>query len=146
MRYLTKDWYMLSQTYPMPDELREKLDGIGAAYREAQDREALPEKFRRNFMFHDGEVLEVTAGIDFVLRLKSPFSDYHKIIFQDAIVKRETPPIGAWWLYEELYRHKSGAGYEAHILFHKASGPRHKKTLVSDLFETKIICGDILFE
>ncbi len=146
MRYLTKDWYMLSQTYPMPDELRKKLDGIGAAYREAQDRETLPEKLRQDFMFHDGEVLEITAGTDFVIRLKSPFSDYRKVTFQDAVVRQETPPVGAWWLYEELYRHKSGVGYEAHILFHKESGPRHKKTLASDLFEAKIICRDILFE
>ena len=146
MRYLTKDWYMLCQTHPMPDELKKKLDGIMASYREAQSRENLPEKLRQNFMFHDGEALEVTAGTDFVIRLKSPFSDYRKIIFQDAVVKQETPPVGAWWLYEELYRHKSGVGYEAHVLFHKLSGPAHKGTLASDLFDTKIICRDILFE
>ena len=146
MRHLTKEWYMLSQTYPRPDELKKKLDGIAASCREAQDREALPEKLRQNFMFHDGEVLEVRADTDFVIRLKSPYSDYHKIIFQDAVVKQEMPPVGAWWLYEELYRHKSGVGYEAHVLFYKATGLRHKKILASDLFDTKIICRDILFE
>ena len=146
MRYMTKEWYMLWQTYPMPDKLRTELGGVSALYREAQTRETLPEKLRQNFGFHDGEVLEVAAGTDFVIRLKSPYSDYQKITFQDAIVKQEMPPVGAWWLYEELYCHKSGVGYEAHILFHKASGPRHKKILLSDLFDTKIICGDILFE
>ena len=53
MRYLTKDWYMLCQTHPMPDELKKKLDGIAASYREAQAREKLPEKLRQDFMFHD---------------------------------------------------------------------------------------------
>ena len=146
MRYLTKDWFMLVQTYPRPDELKNKLDGIAASCQEAQNKESLPDALRRNFMFHDGEVLEITAGADFIVYIKSPFSSYHKITFRKASVKQEMPPVGAVWLYQELYRHKSGDGYEAHILFYKHSKPEHKKILASDLFDMKIICKDILFE
>ena len=146
MRYLTKEWFMLLQTYPMPDELKGKLDGITASYHQAQDREQLPEDLRQNFMFHDGEVLGIAAGTDVVLSIKSPFSDYHKILFREAAVKGEIPPVGAVWLYQELYRHKSGSGYEAHILFFKSSKPAHKKVLAADLFEMKIVCKDLLLE
>lgn len=137
MRYLTKEWYMLCQTFPMPPELQKKLDGISAAYRQAWENEKLPDRLCRDFMFHDGEVLAVIAGTDFVIQIKSPFSDYHKITFLDAEVKQEPPPIGAWWLYEELYHRKSGAGYEAHILFSRKA---------DELFDTIIVCRDILFE
>ena len=146
MRYLTKDWFMSTQTYPMPDELKKRSDEIMASYREAQDKELLPDTLRREFMFHDGEVLAIAAGADFVVQIKSPFSDHHKITFREASVKQEIPPVGAMWLYQELYRHKSGDGYEAHILFYKHSKPEHKKVLTSDLFDTKIICKDILLE
>lgn len=146
MRYLTKDWFMRMQTYPMPEELKKKLNGIAAFYQEAQNKELLSDVLRRDFMFHDGEVLEITAGADFIVHIKSPFSSYHKITFREASIKQEIPPVGAVWLYQELYRHKSGNGYEAHILFYKRSKPEHKKILTSDLFNMKIICKDILLE
>ena len=146
MRYLTKDWYILGQAYPMPEERKRKWEAIIASYQEAQNKEALPDALRRNFMFHDGKVLEIAAGADFIIQIRSPFSDYHKITFREASVKQEIPPMGAVWLYQELYRHKSGNGYEAHILFSKPSKPVHKKLLTSDLFDTKIICKDILLE
>lgn len=144
MRYLTKDWYMRCQSYPKSHELEKELSGISESCRQAREKEDLPDRLRQGFMFHDGDVLAVSAGKDLIIRIKSPFSDYHTITFIDAVVKQEPLPVGAWWLYEELYRHKSGVGYEVHILSLKASGPRHKKVLASDLFDTKIICSDIL--
>lgn len=143
MRYLTKEWYILHQTYPMPQKLKKKLEGISEACREAKGKEALSDELRRNFSFHDGTVLALTTGKDCVMQIDSPFSGYHTITFLDAIVKQEIPPVGAWWIYEELYRHKSGAGYEAHILFQKLSG---RSIQESDLFDMKIVCKDILFQ
>lgn len=145
MRYLTKEWYIRCQSYPKPHELEKELRGISESCRRAREKEDLPDNLRRGFMFHDGDILEIVTGKDFIIHIDSPFSNYHTITFLDAAVKQEPPPAGALWLYEELYRHKSGVGYEAHILSQKASGPRHKKVLASDLFDTKIICRDILF-
>lgn len=146
MRYLTKDWFIRTQTYPMPEGLKKELDGIAASCQEAQNKELLPDALRRNFLFHDGKVLAITSGADCIVHIKSPFSGYHKITFLEASVKQEIPPVGAVWLYQELYRHKSGNGYEAHILFSKPSKPVHKKFLTSDLFDMKIICKNILLE
>lgn len=137
MRYLTKEWYKLCQTWPMTDELRKRRDDISAAYRQAWEREQLPDHFNQNFMFHDGIVQKITTGTDFIIQIDSPFSNYHKITFLDAKVKQEPPPTGAWWLYEELYRRKNSAGYEAHILFSKGA---------DELFDTIVICRDILLE
>lgn len=145
MRYLTKDWFILCQTYPMPDELKKKMEGAVASCREAQNRERLPDKLREDFMFHDGEVLGISAGTDLTIRIKSPYSNHHKITFLDAAVKQELPPVGATWLCEELYRHKSGVGYEAHILFQKVP-KMERKISAAHLFDAKIICKDILFE
>lgn len=43
-------------------------------------------------------------------------------------MKQEPPVVGAVWLYRELYRHKSGRGYEAHILFEAPAGPVYRKS------------------
>ena len=146
MRYLTKEWYMRCQSHPMSDELKKELNGSAESCWQAREREDLPDALRRSFMFHDGSVLEVTADTNFIIHINSPYSKYHTITFFDAVVKQEPPPVGAWWLYEELYRHKSGVGYEAHILSWKASKPMRKENLGSELFDTKIICRDILLE
>ena len=145
MRYFTKEWYLACQTVPMTEALWKQLREAGAAYRAVQAREAIPDELRQRFHFHDGVVREVRAGTDYTLRIDSPFSDYHTVTFHNALLRQEQPPAGAVWLYEELYRHKSGTGYEAHILFDAPSGPVHSKTRASDLIDLKIICSAISF-
>lgn len=145
MRYFTKEWYLACQTVPMTKALQRQLQEPGEAYRAVQAREALPDELRQNFHFHDGVVREVCAGADYTLCIDSPFSDDHFVTFHNALIRQEQPPVGAVWLYEELYRHKSGTGYEAHILFYAPSGPVHSRTLASDLIGLKIICTAISF-
>ncbi len=146
MRYLTKDWYLKCQIYPQTAALKEELEKTENSCRAELVKQNLPADLRGKFMFHDGNVSQVKTGTDFTMEISSPYSEYHRIIFRNAVLKQDMPPVGATWLYEELYRHKSGVGYEAHILFFKMMKPRHKTILDSDLFETRIICEDIVFE
>ena len=53
--------------------------------------------------------------------------------------------VGAVWLYRELYRHKSGRGYEVHILFEAPAGPVYRKICAAALIDTRIICDEIEF-
>ena len=144
MRYLTKEWYILSQTYPLPEALERQLQEAETARQKAQAQ--LPEELLRSFMFHDGIIQRIDAGKDYTISIVSPWSAFHKITFCDAIVKQEEPPVGAVWLYQELYPHKSGIGYEAHMLFHKHSPAEGKGISPSCLFDLKVICRDITFE
>ena len=145
MRYLTKKWYIACQTGPMTPEVQKRLDEIYWAYCAAQTRETLPEGLLRRFFFHDGVVREILSGEDLTLRIDSPYSEYHTVTFRGARIKQEPPQTGAVWLYRELYRHKSGRGYEAHILFEAPPGPPHRGIRPSDLIDTKILCDEIEF-
>lgn len=60
-------------------------------------------------------------------------------------VKQALPPAGAVWLYEELYRHKSGTGYEAHILLEAPTRSGRRRLQLADLFDLKLICSEICF-
>ena len=122
-----------------------RLEQIDRTYRAAQTREALPEGLLQRFFFHDGVVREIIAGTDYTLRIDSPYSGFHTVTFCGARLKQEQPRAGAVWLYRELYRHKSGTGYEAHILFEAPSGPAHRGIRPSDLLDVKIICEEIRF-
>ena len=143
MRYFTKEWYIACQTDPMTPAVERRLDEIDRAYQAVQTREALPEALRRKLFFHDGVVRDIQTGTDYTLCIDCPFSPYHTVTFRNALLKQEQPPVGAVWLYRELYRHKSGSGYEVHILFDAHAGPPHEKILPSDLIDLKIICSDI---
>ena len=110
MRYLTKEWYIACQTAPMTPEVQKRLDEIDRAYCAAQTRETLPDGLLQQFFFHDGVVREIITGTDLTLRIDSPYSEYHTVTFRNALLKQEQPPVGAVWLYRELYRHKSGSG------------------------------------
>ena len=145
MRYLTKEWYITCQTDPMTPEVRKRLDEIDRAYCAAQTREALPEGLLQRFFFHDGVVREIITGQNLTLCIDSPYSEYHAVTFCGARLKHEPPRAGAVWLYRELYRHKSGKSYEAHILFEAPAGPTHRGIRPSDLIDTKIICDEIQF-
>ena len=145
MRYLTKEWFLACQAWPIAQDAQKKLDDLMRSYHEAQLREALPDGLREKFSFHDGVVRQFTCGQDCTLRIDSPFSSYHTVIFRNAVCRQALPPVGAVWLYEELYRHKSGTGLEAHILFSAPQKPAHKKMLPSDLIEWKILCSEIVF-
>ncbi len=145
MRYLTKEWFLACQTWPMTAEVQRRLDETSRAFRAAQAREALPPELARDFSFHDGVVREIHTGDDLVLAIDCPFSSCHTVTFRHARVKQPLPPSGAVWLYEELYRHKSGTGYEAHILLETPAGSARRKIQPSDLFDLKIICSEILF-
>lgn len=88
---------------------------------------------------------EIITGTDLTLRIDSPFSEYHTVTFRSAKMKQEPPVVGAVWLYRELYRHKSGRGYEAHILFEAPAGPVYRKICAAALIDTRIICDEIEF-
>lgn len=143
MRYLTKEWYIACQADPMTPEVQKQLDEIDRAYCAAQTRETLPDGLLQQFFFHDGVVREIITGTDLTLRIDSPYSEYHTVTFRGARLKQEPPRVGAVWLYRELYRHKSGMGYEVHILFDAPAGPAHQGIRPSDLIDTKIICDEI---
>ena len=143
MRYFTKEWFLTCQN-PINENMREKPKEVSAAYHAACEREKLPEKLLEDFSFHDGVVSSITMNADCTLSICSPFSNYHTLIFRDAILKQDLPTVGAEWLYEELYRHKSGIGYEAHILFYAPTGAAHKRIQKTDLLDSKIICSEIL--
>lgn len=140
MRYFTKEWYELVQKYghtfnrEKKSERKKQLDAISAAFHQAAEREDLPKELLEKFSFHDGEIRDVQQGEDYIIEVRSPFSRYARIIFCNAVVKQDSIPAGAVWLYEELYRH--ALGYEAHILCESSLGLR----------DTKIICKDILFD
>lgn len=140
MRYFTKEWYELCQVYGRTFDgkkeaaLKKQLDGVSAAFQAAIKKENLPEDLWEKFSFHDGDIRDIQEGSDYIVVVDSPFSGYHKVTFRDAAVKQDRIPVGAVWLYEELYRH--ALGYEAHILCQKGW----------DLYDTKIICSEILFE
>ncbi len=146
MRYLTKDWYIKCQIYPQTKALKEELDQAVNEYRAEQNSGKMPTDLCRKMMFHDGTIWNVKTGADCIMEVDSPYSEYRSIIFCDALIKQELPPSGATWLYEEIYPHKSGVGYEVHILSYKMLKPGHKTIKSSDLFDTKIICKDIMFE
>ncbi len=146
IRYLTKDWYLKCQIYPQTQGLKEELDNAVNAYRTEQEKIKIPPDLCRKLMFHDGNISKIEIGTDCTIEIESPYSEHNRIIFINAIIQQELPPVGATWLYEEIYFHKSGVGYEVQILSFKMMKPNHKKILKSDLFETKIICKDILFE
>lgn len=130
MRYLDKNWFIKSQEYP-PDG---NVDDALKALRAAEDKDGIPEKLRHDLCFHDGKVISeeivqsgaepVFSGKDYILRLNCP-SEHDTVIFRDTIVKAERSPAGAEWLYEEIYRHKSGKGYEIHILLSLCRNNRH---------------------
>ena len=143
MRYLTKDWYLLCQTWPMPDGVKKQINDTVAAYNSAQALEDISPSLLKKFMFHDGVVLIASDGEDFVIEIDSPYSEYHKITFRGAIVEQDGTLDGATWIYEELYRRKSGPGYEAHILFDRPQSGG--KMNASTLCELKITCEDLLF-
>ena len=145
MRYLTKAWYLASQKYPLNDEEQKALREAQLARRAAEERDAVPDGMRESFCFHDAAVRGSYRGADYVISLDGALSPVRSVVFRDALVKGETPPDGAVWLYEELYRHKSGSGYEAHILFEAMQGEAHKHLREGDLFELKTICRDIVF-
>ena len=140
MRYFTKEWYELCQERGRSfgsrkeAELQRRLDDRSAAFQQALKKENLPEELWREFCFHDGGICGIREGTDYIIEVDSPFSVYHKVTFCNAIVKRDSIPVGAVWLYEVLYRH--ALGYEAHILCDSSLGLR----------DTEIICTDILFE
>ena len=145
MRYLTKEWFLACQSCPIAPGEQKKLDDTVHAFRAAQQREALPDELREKFNFHDGVVKKSVFDSDCTLFIDSPFSSYHMLTFQNAICRQALPPVGAVWLYAELYRHKSGSGFEAHVLFSVPQKLAHKKMLPSDLLEWKIVCSDIVF-
>ena len=145
MRYLTKEWYLACQTRPMTQAVQKKLDDISKAYRTAIETNGLPDELNRSFSFHDGIIQEIISGTDHAFRIDCPFSEYHTVIFRSAMLKQEQPPVGAVWLYQELYRHKSGTGYEAHILFYAPAKTAQRRISASDLIDTKIICSGIDF-
>ena len=92
------------------------------------------------------EVIEsILVGEDLTFSIDSPFSGYHTVIFRLARVKQALPPAGAVWLYEELYRHKSGTGYEAHILLEAPTRSGRRRLQLADLFDLKLICSEICF-
>ncbi len=142
MRYFTKEWYDLMQEYGRTfglekAALRNRLDAAAAAFQRDLARQELPKGLFEKFNFHDGDILDVQIGEkygDYVIKVSSPFAVYNKVTFQRAVVKQDSIPVGAVWLYEELYRH--ALGYEAHVLCDSSLGLR----------DTKIICADILFE
>ena len=129
MRYLTKQWYLDCQAASITPDAQKKLD------------DTMREKFR----FHDGVIKKILCDSDCTLWISSPFSSYHSVVFQDAVCRQSPPPVGAVWLYAELYRHKSGRGFEAHVLFSAPQKPVHKKVLPSDLIEWKVVCSNIVF-
>lgn len=145
MRYLTKEWHLACQTWPVTADIQKQLDETGRAFRAAQAQENLPLELVRNFSFHDGAVRDIRVGEDLTLFLDCPFSSYHTVIFRHARVKQPLPPAGAVWLYEELYRHKSGTGYEAHILLEAPAASASRKPQLAGLFDPKIICSEICF-
>ena len=49
MRYLTKEWFLACQTWPMTAEVQRRLDETSRAFRAAQAREALPPELARDF-------------------------------------------------------------------------------------------------
>lgn len=140
MRYFTKEWYELCQVYGRTFErkkeaaLKKQMDGVSAAFQEALKKENLPEGLWEKFFFHDGDIRDIQEGADYIVEVDSPFSEYHKVAFRNAVLKQDSMKIGAVWLYEELYRHH--LGYEAHVL----------SQCGRDLCDTKIICSEILFE
>lgn len=148
MRYLDKNWYLKSQKYPPDGETYEAVKALD----EAEIKSGVPENLRRYLCFHDGKIISeetvqsgvepIFSGSDYALRIQCPYKQ-ETVTFRDAIVKTERPPTGAEWLYEEIYRHKSGKGYEIHILLE--SSECHIPILVSDLIEMKIVCRDISF-
>ncbi len=145
MRYLTKEWYLAGQTWPVAADVQARLDETGRAFREARAREDLPPELMRDLSFHDGVIREIHVGEDLTFSIDSPFSGYHTVIFRHARVKQTLPPTGAVWLYEELYRHKSGTGYEAHILLEAPTRSGRRSLQPADLFDLKIICSEICF-
>ena len=101
MRYLTKDWYLMSQQYPMPEEVQEKVHAAWKAFREAQAREDIPQELAGRLSLHDGDVTGVVMGEDCVLAVDSPYSGSHRITFRNAVsgpeqpAEPEPPPEGA---------------------------------------------------
>lgn len=145
MRYLTKQWYLDCQAASITPDAQKKLDDTMRAFQAAQLREALPDEMREKFRFHDGVIKKILCDSDCTLWISSPFSSYHSVVFQDAVCRQSPPPVGAVWLYAELYRHKSSRGFEAHVLFSAPQKPVHKKVLPSDLIEWKVVCSNIVF-
>ena len=142
MRYLTKDWYLMSQQYPMPEEVQEKVHDAWKAFREAQAREDIPRELAGRLSLHDGDVTGVVMGEDCVLAVDSPYSGNHRITFRNAVPGPEQPAEGRpWvWIYDELYRTPEG-GYEAHILLQSDCGPGG--VTAADLCDLVIVCSEI---
>ena len=128
MRYMTKQWFIGCQT----GETKNPAEAPALAHA-ARERERLPEELDRTFYFHDGTVLAAESGENLTLDIKSAYSPHSRVVFRNALVKGGAPAPGDTWLYEELYRHKSGRGYEAHMLLSRGS----------ELLETRIVCSDI---
>ena len=142
MRYLTKDWYLMSQQYPMPEEIKRKVYAALKAFREAQAREEIPRELAARFRFHDFDVTEIVMGEDCVLEVDSPYSGGHKITFRSAVPGPERPAEGRpWsWIYDELYRTPEG-GYEVHVLLQSDCGP--EGVTAADLCDLVIVCSEI---
>ena len=154
MKYLDKKWYLECQKSAGD---KNRIKAAITALNEAEIKHRIPENLKRDLCFHDGKVISeetvrseaepVFSGCDYILRINSPLNPHSVVIFRDALVKSERSPESAEWLYEEIYRHKSGNGYEIHILFISYSGcDRHpREVLPSDLIEMKVICQDVAF-
>lgn len=151
MRYLDKNWHLECQK---PAFDMDRINAAAAALNEAEANDHIPEPLKHGLCFHDGKVISETtavseaavfSGCDYILRIDCPLNPNSVVTFHDALVKSERSPEGSNWLYEEIYRHKSGNGYEIQILFESCSG-HSGPTRLSDLIEMKIICQDIAFE
>lgn len=105
-------------------------------YTKAQKEENLPKRIGK-LTFHDCEVMDFyieNADATMTFDNAGGFTDDDKIIFKSAeITKMSGKIIGAYWLYEEVYR--CGEGYEIHILFSKEK-----------LSELIIKCSDVIVE
>lgn len=148
MKYLTKDWYLRCQTWPMPQELLDEINDTLKTYRAVQEAEPLPEGLLESFRFHDFEVLsgsQSEPGADLLLRLGEPGYESRLLTFRNAFVKGTLPPPDSTLIYWELYRHKSGCGLEVHLLFHHWKKGA-KKVTAEQLFDPVIRCEELLIE
>lgn len=146
MKYLTKEWYLRCQTWPMPQELWAEIEDTIKAYREMQEAEPLPEGLLDSFRFHDFAVMSSShpePGANLLLRLGEPGYASRLLTFRSAFVKGTLPPKDSTLIYWELYRHKSGRGLEVHLLFHHWKKGA-KKVTAEQLYDPVIRCEALL--
>lgn len=138
MKYFTKQWYQKSQKAPGFKKSHVGCKHVFDQYQEhyKQIESLLPDIIKNISIdtMHDSKIINGSfKGKDFHMQVNLVDSPcpFKEIVFINAkILKIDSCPENACWLYHEIYLHRNR--YEMHILFYSVKSELGKMIIVFD--------------